>query len=96
MKICDACGEVGFSQPSCRGDVCPNRLQLDQALSQGPLLADEFKRDWWNRYLIDRESFKFGYDLTDWALPLKISIWRYGVFIGFLCFDIDIDWGNLT
>ena len=98
MKVCDACGEVGYSQPTCAGAVCHNPLaknQLEQALSEGPLRQDELPTQWWNRYIIDGNRLCIGYDLTCWALPLKVSIGRYDINISILCFDIGYYFGEI-
>lgn len=48
---------------------------------------------WHNRYLIDNRRFSMGFDLTDWALPLKIGIAPANLHVEILCFDFDLYWG---
>jgi hypothetical protein len=47
-----------------------------------------------NGYLIDHHHFTMGYDLTDWALPLKIGVGRANLHVQVLCIDFDLYWGR--
>lgn len=69
--------------------------QLEQALSKGALSPGEIQSNWWNRYLIDRQWFSVGMDLTDWALPLQIAAGSGNLHIRFLFLDIDFYWGYI-
>lgn len=49
-----------------------------------------------NRFLIDNPRFTMGYDLTDWALPLKVGVGRCNLHVQVLCFDFDLYWGSMA
>lgn len=49
---------------------------------------------WWNKYFVQTEKLRIGFDLTDWALPLRISAGPSNAWVQFLCFDIDVWWGS--
>ena len=68
--------------------------QLDQAMSRGPIQADEMLTNWWTRYLVKTNRFTMGYDLCSWALPLNVAIGRANLHLQVLCIDIDFYWGE--
>lgn len=84
------CGQCGGVCDTCR----QADLQLQQALSKGKLEPDDLFGGWWNRYLIDNDRVQIGYDLTDWALPIKLGFGTRSLYAQVLCFDFNFWWGE--
>lgn len=100
MKACDQCGEIGHKQPSCSSVLCPfgpAMTQLGQVMSAGALSVDELGSvigGWWTKYLVDTDSIQIGYDLTSWALPIKLEFGTRSLYAQVLCFDFNFWWGE--